>query len=370
MIEVSHLTKKYGNHVAVDDLSFCVEEGQIYGFLGPNGAGKSTTMNMLTGYLGATSGEIKIDGHDIYKEPEEAKRNIGYLPELPPVYDTMTVKEYLAFVAELKKIDKKERRKQIGEVMELTKITSMQDRLIQNLSKGYKQRVGLAQAILGFPDMIILDEPSVGLDPKQIIEMRDLIRKLAENHTVILSSHILTEIREVCDYILIISKGKLVAQDTLENLEKMIGFHDVIELETSASEEEIHRILGRIPGVCAMQMRVKGEKCTYVQVKVTGDKSSQNNRKVREEIFCEFAKEKKTLYSLSAPETSLEEAFMKLTQNDNIERNMQIEESLVKDRQVKDGRVKESRPGEKQIGVETRKCEMNTEGGKEDEGGL
>ena len=220
------------------------------------------------------------------------------------------------------------------------------------------------------PDMIILDEPSVGLDPKQIIEMRDLIRKLAENHTVILSSHILTEIREVCDYILIISKGKLVAQDTLENLEKMIGFHDVIELETSASEEEIHRILGRIPGVCAMQMRVKGEKCTYVQVKVTGDKSSQNNRKVREEIFCEFAKEKKTLYSLSAPETSLEEAFMKLTQNDNIERNMQIEESLVKDRQVKDGRVKESRPGEKQIGVETRKCEMNTEGGKEDEGGL
>ena len=223
---------------------------------------------------------------------------------------------------------------------------------------------------LGFPDMIILDEPSVGLDPKQIIEMRDLIRKLAENHTVILSSHILTEIREVCDYILIISKGKLVAQDTLENLEKMIGFHDVIELETSASEEEIHRILGRIPGVCAMQMRVKGEKCTYVQVKVTGDKSSQNNRKVREEIFCEFAKEKKTLYSLSAPETSLEEAFMKLTQNDNIERNMQIEESLVKDRQVKDGRVKESRPGEKQIGVETRKCEMNTEGGKEDEGGL
>jgi len=150
----------------------------------------------------------------------------------------------------------------------------------------------------------------------------------------------------------------------------MIGFHDVIELETSASEEEIHRILGRIPGVCAMQMRVKGEKCTYVQVKVTGDKSSQNNRKVREEIFCEFAKKKKTLYSLSAPETSLEEAFMKLTQNDNIERNMQIEESLVKDRQVKDGRVKESRPGEKQIGVETRKCEMNTEGGKEDEGGL
>ena len=370
MIEVTNLVKRYGDHTAVDHLSFQIEKGKIYGFLGPNGAGKSTTMNMITGYIASTEGKVVIDGHDILEEPEEAKKCIGYLPEQPPLYFDMTVLEYMKFAADLKKIPKKERESMIEEVMDMVKITDMKNRLIKNLSKGYRQRVGLAQAILGFPDMIILDEPSVGLDPKQIIEMRDLIRKLAENHTVILSSHILTEIREVCDYILIISKGKLVAQDTLENLEKMIGFHDVIELETSASEEEIHRILGRIPGVCAMQMRVKGEKCTYVQVKVTGDKSSQNNRKVREEIFCEFAKEKKTLYSLSAPETSLEEAFMKLTQNDNIERNMQIEESLVKDRQVKDGRVKESRPGEKQIGVETRKCEMNTEGGKEDEGGL
>ena len=310
MIEVKNLTKCYGKHLAVDNLSFTVQEGQIYGFLGPNGAGKSTTMNIMTGYLGATKGEVLINGHDILKEPEEAKSCIGYLPEQPPLYMEMTVLEYLTFAAELKKIPKAERESQILRVMRLTKLDPVKERLIHNLSKGYKQRVGLAQAILGFPDMIILDEPSVGLDPKQIIEMRDLIRKLAENHTVILSSHILTEIREVCDYILIISKGKLVAQDTLENLEKMIGFHDVIELETSASEEEIHRILGRIPGVCAMQMRVKGEKCTYVQVKVTGDKSSQNNRKVREEIFCEFAKEKKTLYSLSAPETSLEEAFM------------------------------------------------------------
>ena len=329
MIEVKNLVKKYGNHLAVDHLDFQIKPGMVYGFLGPNGAGKSTTMNIMTGCMGATQGEVLINGYDILKEPEKAKRYIGYLPEHPPLYMDMTVREYLDFAAELKGIRKSQRREAVDEAEKMVKVQDVEHRLIRNLSKGYRQRVGLAQAILGFPDMIILDEPSVGLDPKQIIEMRDLIRKLAENHTVILSSHILTEIREVCDYILIISKGKLVAQDTLENLEKMIGFHDVIELETSASEEEIHRILGRIPGVCAMQMRVKGEKCTYVQVKVTGDKSSQNNRKVREEIFCEFAKEKKTLYSLSAPETSLEEAFMKLTQNDNIERNMQIEESLV-----------------------------------------
>ena len=239
MIEVSHLTKKYGNHVAVDDLSFCVEEGQIYGFLGPNGAGKSTTMNMLTGYLGATSGEIKIDGHDIYKEPEEAKRNIGYLPELPPVYDTMTVKEYLAFVAELKKIDKKERRKQIGEVMELTKITSMQDRLIQNLPKGYKQRVGLAQAILGYPKIIILDEPTVGLDPKHIKEIRQLLKSLRKKHTEILSSHILPEVSAVCDHIMIIAHGRLAASDTPENLSRLMSGDNVLSMQLCGTEDAV-----------------------------------------------------------------------------------------------------------------------------------
>ena len=321
MIEVSNLTKKYGDHIAVDHLSFRVEKGQIYGFLGPNGAGKSTTMNIITGYLAATEGTVTIDGKDVQKDPEEAKRAIGYLPELPPLYVDMTVREYLEFVAELKKVPKKERKQQIDEVMEMTQITDMQQRLIRNLSKGYRQRVGLAQAILGFPDMIILDEPSVGLDPKQIIEIRDLIRKLAKNHTVILSSHILAEIREVCDYILIISKGKLVAQDTLENLEKMAGFRDVIELETAASEEDVRRILGQIIGVQTMQIRTKDENCTYVQMKVTGEKSDQHNRKIREEVFRAFAKAEKPLYSLSVPETSLEEAFMKLTQNDKIERN-------------------------------------------------
>lgn len=214
MIEVKNLVKKYGDHTAVDHLSFTVEKGQIYGFLGPNGAGKSTTMNIMTGYLGATDGEVLINGHDILKEPEAAKKSIGYLPELPPLYMDMTVMEYLKFSTELKKIKKEDREAEIEKALKLVKLADVQDRLIKNLSKGYKQRVGLAQAILGFPEIIILDEPTVGLDPKQIIEIRELIRELAKEHTVILSSHILAEIREVCDYIMIISKGKLVASDT------------------------------------------------------------------------------------------------------------------------------------------------------------
>ena len=200
MIEVKNLVKKYGSHLAVDHLNFTVDTGQIYGFLGPNGAGKSTTMNIMTGYLGATEGEVLINGHNILEEPEAAKKCIGYLPEMPPLYTDMKVNEYLRFVAELKKIPKKERQEQIEKVMLMVKIMDVQDRLIKNLSKGYKQRVGLAQAILGFPEIIILDEPTVGLDPKQIIEIRELIRELAKEHTVILSSHILAEIQEVCDY--------------------------------------------------------------------------------------------------------------------------------------------------------------------------
>ena len=206
MIEVTNLTKSYGNHIAVNNLSFRVEKGQIYGFLGPNGAGKSTTMNIITGYLAASSGTVSINGRDVLKEPEEAKKHIGYLPELPPLYMDMTVWEYLKFVAELKKVAAKEQRAQIEEIMRQTGIYDMKHRLIKNLSKGYKQRVGLAQALIGYPEVIILDEPSVGLDPKQIIEMREFIRSLAEKHTVILSSHILSEVSAVCYHIMIIYK--------------------------------------------------------------------------------------------------------------------------------------------------------------------
>ena len=202
MIEIDNLVKKYGEHVAVDHLSLTVEPGKIYGFLGPNGAGKSTTMNIITGYLGATSGTVTINGHDIFKEPEEAKKCVGYLPEIPPLYTDMTVLEYLNFVAELKKLEKGLRKRYVEEAMETTGILDVKNRMIRNLSKGYRQRVGFAQAILGYPEIIILDEPTVGLDPKQIIEIRDLIRKLGEKHTVILSSHILTEISAVCDHVL------------------------------------------------------------------------------------------------------------------------------------------------------------------------
>lgn len=243
MIEVENLVKKYGNHTAVNHLSFHVEKGQVYGFLGPNGAGKSTTMNIMTGYLAATEGTVRINGYDIADQPEEAKKCIGYLPELPPLYPEMTAEEYLMFAAELKQIPKKERQAQIDEVMSMTMLTDVSSRLIRNLSKGYKQRVGLAQAILGFPEVIILDEPTVGLDPKQIIEIRDLIRHLGEKHTVILSSHILSEVSAVCDYILIISQGRLVASDTPEGLQKRMNGGSRLKITVIGTAEETREAL-------------------------------------------------------------------------------------------------------------------------------
>ena len=237
MIEVKDLTKRYGKNVAVDHLNFRVKKGQIYGFLGPNGAGKTTTMNMLTGYLAASEGKILIDGHDISEEPMEARRCIGYLPEIPPLYLNMTPLEYLEFAAELKGIPKKQREEAVSKVMEQTQICDMQDRLIRNLSKGYRQRVGLAQALLGDPKVLILDEPMVGLDPKQIIEIRELIRSLGKKHTVILSSHILSEITSICDHVMIISHGKLVASDTPEKLGQYMKSSDVMELRIRGSAE-------------------------------------------------------------------------------------------------------------------------------------
>ena len=246
MIEVRNLVKKYGSHMAVNHLNFTIEKGKIYGFLGPNGAGKSTTMNMITGYIASTEGEILIDGHNILEEPEEAKKKIGYLPEIPPLYVDMTVSEYLKFVAELKSIPKEKRSGNINEVMSTTKLQSVKDRLIKNLSKGYRQRVGLAQALLGYPEIIILDEPTVGLDPKQIIEIRDLIKSLGNKHTVILSSHILSEVSAVCDHVLIIDKGKLVASDTPENLSKVMAGANSLELTVKGKEEGIRKALDMV----------------------------------------------------------------------------------------------------------------------------
>ncbi|MBR1693667.1 MAG: ABC transporter ATP-binding protein [Lachnospiraceae bacterium] len=306
MIEVSHLTKKYGKHVAVDDLSFQLEEGKIYGFLGPNGAGKSTTLNMMTGYLASTSGEVKINGYDILKEAEQAKRNIGYLPEIPPVYDNMTVLEYLVFVAELKGIQKTEQAGQIRNVMELTRISDMQDRLIQNLSKGYRQRVGIAQAVLGYPAIIILDEPTVGLDPKQIIEIRELIKELGKKHTVILSSHILTEISAVCDYVLILSHGKLVASDTLDNLQGILNGNGRLELTVRGDEKAVKSVIGTLKKTEKSEVRQQEQDCEVILETAAGTD-------IRQEVFFAFAKAQLPIIRMELRHMTLEDVFLELT---------------------------------------------------------
>lgn len=322
MIEVKNLTKRYGKHLAVDNLSFTVEKGQIYGFLGPNGAGKSTTMNIMTGYLGATSGEILINGHDILREPQEAKKCIGYLPEQPPLYMEMTVWEYLNFAAELKKIPKDEVKKQIEKVAKLTRLEEVQNRLIHNLSKGYKQRVGLAQAILGFPEIIILDEPTVGLDPKQIIEIRELIRTLAKNHTVILSSHILAEVREVCDYIMIIAKGKLVASDTPENLENLMSGTGHVELEAKTSMEKARAILKEIPQISKAEYQEETKESVTVRIE------SEGQSDIREQLFFAFAKEGIPLLTLKLNKSTLEDIFLELTQGSDSAESQDFRENI------------------------------------------
>ena len=259
MIEVSHLTKRYGNHLALSDLSFTIPNGQIYGLLGPNGAGKSTTMNILTGCLAATSGEVRIDGVDIFEDPMAAKRHLGYLPEQPPVYMDRTPWEYLRFVARAKGV--KNLAQEVDRVMDLTQIADVRDRLIRNLSKGYRQRVGIAQAILGDPDIIILDEPTVGLDPRQITEIRELIQKLGENKTVILSSHILGEVQAVCERLLILSKGKLVACDTPANLEKQMSSASALEIDVCASREQAEKLLSRLPNVQSFKSKGTADRC-------------------------------------------------------------------------------------------------------------
>ena len=321
MIEVSNLTKKYGDHIAVDDLSFRVEKGQIYGFLGPNGAGKSTTMNIMTGYLAATKGTVTINGKDIMKEPEEAKKCIGYLPELPPLYLDMTVKEYLRFVAELKKVPAKERETQIAAVMEMTQITDMQRRLIKNLSKGYKQRVGLAQAIIGYPEVIILDEPTVGLDPKQIIEIRDLIRKLGENHTVILSSHILSEVSAVCDHIMIISHGKLVASDSPEGLQKLMSGTAELMLTVKGSFEMAQEALEKLSEVQTVELTSE-EKDGVVGLRVIAAEEAD----AREAAFYALAEARLPIMSMHLVTKSLEDIFLELTGDAPEEDTEQAEE--------------------------------------------
>ena len=309
MIEVSHLTKRYGKHTAVSDLSFTIEKGQIYGFLGPNGAGKSTTMNIMTGCLAASSGQVKIGGFDIFEQAAEAKKLIGYLPEQPPLYPDRTPREYLEFVARAKKVPEKQIRQQLAAVMERTGIADVADRLIRNLSKGYKQRVGIAQALLGNPQVIILDEPTVGLDPRQITEIRELIQELGKDHTVILSSHILSEVRAVCQTILIISKGKLVACDTPEKLEKLFAGNAVVNFEAEASAEQVQTIMAELGYEGGVELTETEEGTISVRL----DTGKKPDASILRELFFAFSRAELPLLKLAMEKISLEDIFLELT---------------------------------------------------------
>ena len=342
MIEVSNLVKKYGDHTAVDHLSFQIEKGKIYGSLGPNGAGKSTTMNMITGYIASTEGKVMIDGHDILEEPEAAKKCIGYLPEMPPLYFDMTVLEYMKFAADLKKIPRNQKDKQIKEVMDMVKITDMKDRLIKNLSKGYRQRVGLAQAILGYPEVIILDEPTVGLDPKQIIEIRDLIKSLKQKHTVILSSHILSEVRAVCDYVLIISHGKLVASDTPDNLERLAAGSNSLLMKVKGEKDTIRKDLETIEGVTGVEMSYDSDEELW-KTKV----SIQENVDIREKVFYAMAKANCPIYEMQVKRVSLEDVFLELTEGEKKKSTGKQERSQWKPVEDKSSETEKSEKTEK-----------------------
>lgn len=312
MIEVRNLTKHYGDKHAVNDISFTVEDGEILGFLGPNGAGKSTTMNMLTGYISSTSGQALINGVDILEDPIKAKSFIGYLPELPPLYVDMTVKAYLNYIFDLKKC-KLPRRAHLNEVMSLTQISDVQHRLIKNLSKGYKQRVGLAQALIGNPPVLILDEPTVGMDPRQIQEILMLIKKLGRNHSVILSSHILSEIQATCDRIIIINHGIVAAHDTTENLSKNVSTDHRIIARIEGPREEIVRALRNIEGIkyCRADMEREPGVYEYELEAVPGSD-------IRRPLFDIVSEHHWYLLSLRAAEMTLEDVFLKITMGEGI----------------------------------------------------
>ena len=304
MIEVRNLTKHYGDKIAVNDISFTVEDGEILGFLGPNGAGKSTTMNMLTGYISSTSGTALINGIDILDDPIKAKANIGYLPEIPPLYIDMTVKSYLNFIFDLKKC-KLPRKAHLSDICELCKVTDVKDRIIKHLSKGYKQRVGLAQALIGNPPVLVLDEPTVGLDPKQIIEIRNLIKKLGRTHTVILSSHILSEIQAVCDRVIIINKGEIAADDTADNLSKKIS---------EGKKDEILYELRKIPGIKYVRADMEREPGVYEY-----EMEAEEGTDLRREVNKVVQEHGWAILLMKSSELTLEDIFLKITMGEGIE---------------------------------------------------
>lgn len=313
MIEVRNLTKHYGDKIAVNDISFTVEDGEILGFLGPNGAGKSTTMNMLTGYISSTSGTALINGIDILDDPIKAKANIGYLPEIPPLYIDMTVKSYLNFIFDLKKC-KLPRKAHLSDICELCKVTDVKDRIIKHLSKGYKQRVGLAQALIGNPPVLVLDEPTVGLDPKQIIEIRNLIKKLGRTHTVILSSHILSEIQAVCDRVIIINKGEIAADDTADNLSKKISADHRLIVRIEGKKDEILYELRKIPGIKYVRADMEREPGVYEY-----EMEAEEGTDLRREVNKVVQEHGRAILLMKSSELTLEDIFLKITMGEGIE---------------------------------------------------
>ena len=312
MIKVKHVTKKYGKAVAVEDISFSIKEGEIVGLLGPNGAGKSTTMNMLTGFIEQTEGEIIIDGYDMLKKPKKAKKEIGYMPEGVPLYTDLTVREFVQYMAEIKQVDKKTRKEKVSQIIEQTGLKEVEKKLIKNLSRGYKQRVSMAGALVGTPKILILDEPTVGLDPKQITEIRNLIKELGKTHTVILSSHILSEVSQICNKVIIINKGKIIAIDTPENLENKVSNNNCVYVTVEDPENKVNNMKDKIKDIQKLELITENEDGTK-QYMIEG----QGDIDLRKTIFSEFAKENITIFELKKADSTLEDAFMKLIEGGN-----------------------------------------------------
>ena len=312
MIEVKNVTKKYGKVIAVDDISFTIKEGEIVGLLGPNGAGKSTTMNMITGFIEQTQGDIIVDGYDMLKKPKKAKKEIGYMPEGVPLYTDLTVKEFVTYMAEIKQVDKKTKKEKVEKIIESTGLKDVEKKLVKNLSRGYKQRVSMAGALVGEPKILILDEPTVGLDPKQITEIRNLIKELGKTHTVILSSHILSEVSQICNKVIIINKGKIVAIDTPENLENKVTSNNSVYVTVEDSQNKIKATTEKIKDIKKIELVEENEDGTkqYV-IEANGEVD------LRKTIFAEFAKENITIFEMKKADSTLEDAFMKLIEGGN-----------------------------------------------------
>ncbi len=312
MIELKNVTKKYGKFKAVDNISFSVKEGEIIGLLGPNGAGKSTTMNMITGFIEQAEGEIIINGYDITKKPKKAKKSIGYMPEGVPLYTDLTVKEFVTYMAEIKQVNRKERKEKVEKIIEKTGLKDVEKKLIRNLSRGYKQRVSMAGALVGEPKILILDEPTVGLDPKQITEIRNMIKELGKTHTVILSSHILSEVSQICNKVIIINKGKIVAIDTPENLENKVNNKNCVYVTVEDKDNKIETVKNRIKEIKSLELTQENEDGTKQYII-----EAEGEIDLRKTIFNEFAKENITIFEMKKADTTLEEAFMKLIEGGN-----------------------------------------------------